>query len=160
MTGTWSCVWRAVDSFKSWKWAARYTLRESASIHNRAIKIPTLQSKFRRHWPPSLRISNQSQYNAETWRCEEALVFNVCNLPDLLVDPSISILSTTAHSQEFTSPSVSGGSFVRSGKNLRATSPVTTPRLSVSAAENTRANSRRSSGLRLRLGCSEVATSC
>ena len=54
-----------------------------------------------------------------------------------------------------TSPRTSGGSRVFS-KNLTATSPVTTPIFSVSAAENNWPNRRRSSGLRWRLGCSRI----
>ena len=53
-----------------------------------------------------------------------------------------------------TSPRTSGANFVFS-KNLTATSPVTTPSLSVSAAEKSCPKTRRSSGLRCRLGCSE-----
>ena len=53
-----------------------------------------------------------------------------------------------------TSPSTSDGNRVFS-KNLTATSPVTTPIFSLSAAENSWPKRRRSSGLRWRLGCSE-----
>ena len=55
----------------------------------------------------------------------------------------------------FTSPSTSGGSRVFS-KNLTATSPVTTPILSVSAWEKSWPKRRRSSGLRCRFGCSKM----
>ena len=54
-----------------------------------------------------------------------------------------------------TSPSTSDGSRVFS-KNFTATSPVTTPIFSVSAAENNWPKKRRSSGLRWRLGCSKI----
>ena len=54
-----------------------------------------------------------------------------------------------------TSPRTSEGSRVFS-KNFTATSPVTTPIFSVSAAENNWPNRRRSSGLRWRLGCSGI----
>ena len=54
-----------------------------------------------------------------------------------------------------TSPRTSEGSRVFS-KNLTATSPVTTPIFSESAAENNWPNRRRSSGLKWRLGCSRI----
>lgn len=54
-----------------------------------------------------------------------------------------------------TSPSTSEASRVFS-KNFTATSPVTTPIFSVSAAENNWPKRRRSSGLRWRLGCSRI----
>ena len=131
-----------------------------ANIRRRAEEVRTSESKVRCRISSSLVMPNQPKYDAETRRGEEASVFRVCNLPYLHTRNgtfSQPLLRASKDSQPVrrprwirTTPSTAGASLVFS-KNLTAASPVTTPRLSVSACRKSWPNTLFSSDVRFRI---------
>ena len=94
-------------------------------------------------------MSNETQGHAKAGLGKQAAVFLIGQLPYL--GRVRRVFKACVISSESTSPSTFGGSLVFS-KNLTATSPVTTPRRSVSACWNSCEYARFSSGVRCRMG--------
>ena len=106
----------------------------------------TLQCEISRDGTTSLSVTDQPQYYTKAGGSEKPAILCIRDLP-YLYDPPCQRMLFPFIVKVLTSPNIVAGNFVFS-KNFTATSPVTTPILSVSAAEKSWPKYRLSSGVR------------
>ena len=148
--------WRSRDTIKFGQWPTSYERCGQFPSSSRLCRLhPRFCASSRETGRPACAypINRRTTPNPAGVRSPRSSLSAICQICVICVCQREAWTSTVQSNA--TSPSTSGGSRVFS-RNFTATSPVTTPIFSLSAAENNWPKRRRSSGLRCRLGCSGI----